>query len=281
MSKLFEAETSAEAWVLGMEHLLKKPDGKDFNLVLSIARPDQEIKPFTKTVDALAEDTESASTMENANAIWPYVLATPGRALPEVVKRIKEFAAPLIKRANATHADSYVQRIVGWRSRDGVDEVPQLENLIERMKTEIGRAAPKSSCYEVAIFSPGLDAGYMSFPCLSHLSFKLDNRERKLHLTALYRNHHYISHAYGNLLGLGRLMRFVAQQVGIEVGELVVISTHADAELNKGRQGIRTALAKARALVETHATPRPARQGDAIHVAAPASAAVESKNRRP
>ncbi len=273
MSKFFEADTSAEAWVLAMEHLLNQQDGRDFNVVLSIGRPGEEIKAVTKTVDALAEAKQSRSTMENANAIWPYVLAPPGRELTEVVKRIKDFAVPLIKSANSRHADSYVQRIVGWRSRDGGAEVPQLETLIARMRAEMTKAAPKSSCYEVAVFSPGLDAGYMSFPCLSHLSFKLDYRRRKLHLTALYRNHHYISHAYGNLLGLGRLMNFVAEQVGVGVGELVTVSTHADGEVNKGRQLLREGVASARTALEvyagSHGTPGKKSARDPLSLASP------------
>jgi len=74
----------------------------------------------------------------------------------------------------------------------------------------------------------------MSFPCLSHLSFKYDHRRTLLHLTALYRNHTYLSHAYGNFIGLGRLMQFACRETETRPGELVSISTHADAEISTG-----------------------------------------------
>ena len=49
-----------------------------------------------------------------------------------------------------------------------------------------------------------------------------------LFLTVLYRNHFYIERAYGNFIGLGRLMEFMARESKISVGQLTCISTHAE-----------------------------------------------------
>jgi hypothetical protein len=250
MSTYISASSNAEAWVRIMEHLIGQPGGKCFHLVTSIADPVSEIKDVTQIVDDLAGKFGVASTMENANVIWPFALAPPNRDLKSTIKKMQEFAAPLIKSAKPQH-DSYLERLVAWRSRDAGATVPQLEKIVERMQTEAGNPGPKSSSYELSIFSPGLDSGYMSFPCLSHLSFKLDTQANKIHLAALYRNHHFISHGYGNFLGLGRLMQFVARQVGYEVGELLSISTHADGELSKGRTLIKEHIAKARAALSS------------------------------
>jgi thymidylate synthase len=253
MSVYITGETSADVWIKVMEHLLSV-NGRCFHLVASIARPTDEFKEITRIVDKLADETGTKSTMENANAIWPRMMAPPGQDLTKTMKRIREFAIPLIKDANPKHADSYLERLVAWRSRDGGQAVPQLENAIVRMWSEKENTAPKSSAYEIPIVSPGLDAGYMGFPCLSHLSFKLDAVARKIHLTALYRNHHFITHGYGNYIGLGRLLGFVATQVEYGVGELLAISTHADAELQLGRGRIKTRLVEAaRALNEISA----------------------------
>jgi thymidylate synthase len=252
MSKFLIAANNAVAWVSIMEYLLGEPDGKCFHLVTAISDPQTEFKGITQIVDALAKETGAISTMENANAIWPHVLAPPGQDFSKTMKRMKEFAAPLIKEANSKHADSYLERLLAWRSKEGGSTVPQLEKIIDRMKKEIDNPAPKSSAYDLAIFSAGLDPGYMSFPCLSHLSFKLDVSQQKVHLAGLYRNHHFISHGYGNFLGLGRLMRFVAAQVGCGVGELLCVSTHGDAELHRGRGRIRERVTQARTLLDEH-----------------------------
>jgi hypothetical protein len=55
----------------------------------------------------------------------------------------------------------------------------------------------------------------------------------------------------GNLIGLGRLMRFVATEVGIEVGELTVVSHHAVADNAKGkRPAVKKLNADCRAIVD-------------------------------
>jgi thymidylate synthase len=239
-----------------MEHLTQCDGGKDFNLVVAIQKPCVEIPQATRVIDELAKNLEIKSTMENANAIWPSFFARPKRKTAEVFSDIERYAIPAIKTACKNRHDSYVERLLAWRSTESGAPVPQLQSVLTRLKSEIRNPAPKSSSYEISVYSPGLDAGYMSFPCLSHLSFKYDHRCGLLHLTALYRNHTYLSHAYGNFIGLGRLIRFVCRETETNPGELVSISTHADAEVGSGRKGrIRTAISQVRdILIERDST---------------------------
>ena len=53
-------------------------------------------------------------------------------------------------------------------------------------------------------------------------------------LTAVYRNHYYVARLLGNLIGLGQLQAFVAREVGIGLGSLTVISTHAEIDTERG-----------------------------------------------
>ena len=214
-----------------MAHLLECQGGKDFNLLIAIQNPCIEIPDATRLIDELAQGFGLKATMENANAIWPSFFARPGRDAEEVFADISRFAIPAIKTACKTHHDSYVERLLAWRGRDNGRQVPQLQNILARLKTEVRNRAPKSSAYELSIYSPGLDAGYMSFPCLAHVSIKYDHNRGLIHLTALYRNHTYLSHAYGNFVGLGRLLKFLCQETETNPGELVSISTHADGEI--------------------------------------------------
>ena len=70
--------------------------------------------------------------------------------------------------------------------------------------------------------------------CLSFLSFHVvPGTPRTLLLTAQYRNHYYIEKLLGNLIGLGRLMGFVAAETNSKVGSLTVLSTHAQIDLPK------------------------------------------------
>jgi thymidylate synthase len=63
--------------------------------------------------------------------------------------------------------------------------------------------------------------------------------EGRLSMAAVYRHQFLITKAYGNLLGLSRLLAFLAQQSGYEVGELVVHATMADLEQDTyGKPGL-------------------------------------------
>ena len=69
--------------------------------------------------------------------------------------------------------------------------------------------------------------------CLSFISLKV-HQERGLMLTAMYRNHTYITRCLGNLIGLSRLQAFIAKESGLAAGPLTVISTQATLDTGKG-----------------------------------------------
>jgi thymidylate synthase len=139
--------------------------------------------------------------------------------------------------------------MVAWPKGDG-SEVNQLDRGIERLisQRKAGRRVAHISeiglgtatevengdlAVGLPVYVPGRDNSIMGFPCLSHISLTLS--DGRVHMTAVYRNHEFIRRAYGNYLGLGRLLAFVARESGWEVGGLVCISSHADAEVGKRR----------------------------------------------
>jgi hypothetical protein len=91
--------------------------------------------------------------------------------------------------------------------------------------------------YQIAVFDPERDANDSVYggQCLSFLNFHLlPNKPKRLVLTVQYRNHYYVEKLLGNLIGLGRLMAFIANEKGTLVGNLTVISTHATVDLPDG-----------------------------------------------
>ena len=86
--------------------------------------------------------------------------------------------------------------------------------------------------FDLAVYDDDADRGSrMGGPCLSHLSFKFIDDH--VELTAIYRSHYYIQRTYGNLIGLARLLSFVADQVGVPPGPLVCHSTMAMMECGR------------------------------------------------
>ena len=80
---------------------------------------------------------------------------------------------------------------------------------------------------ELPIYDPATDGGRpTNIPCLSHLSFKL-NDNGSVDLTAVYRSHHYAQRALGNLVGLSQLLAFVSKEAELDLGTLTCLSTQA------------------------------------------------------
>jgi thymidylate synthase len=120
----------------------------------------------------------------------------------------------------------YFERMVRWPANDGTTTNP-LHDLVNRMSKEVKSKQTFRDVFEMTLFDPARDAKKnRNRQCLSFLSFK-PHQERGLMLTAIYRNQHYIARALGNFIGLGNLMEYIAEQVGISVGPLTCVATHA------------------------------------------------------
>jgi len=130
-------------------------------------------------------------------------------------------------RRNERWSGYYFERMMQYPAPSG--EPPnQLWNIVERIRDERVRALNK---FELSLFDPVRDVDNSPYggQCLSFLSFKIvPGAEKTLSLTAMYRNHFYVEKLLGNLIGLGRLMAFVAHETNLKVGALTIVSTHAE-----------------------------------------------------
>ena len=65
-------------------------------------------------------------------------------------------------------------------------------------------------------------------------------------MTALYRHQTYMSRAYGNFLGLARLMHFLVNESvkELKVGELLIVASHA--EIDSGARDAAKTLLESR-----------------------------------
>lgn len=123
---------------------------------------------------------------------------------------------------------------------------------VDKIKSQLTGPRCFKNVYELTVYDPIRDAGpVMNRQCLSFLSFKLTDRvPRKLLLTAVYRNHYYIERLLGNLVGLGWLMKFVADETGVTVGDLTIVSTHAEMDSAASPREVSALLARCKALAE-------------------------------
>jgi len=121
---------------------------------------------------------------------------------------------------------------------DGTTMNP-LQVLVEKLQRQRKTTHPLRAAYELNLVdcfadlplydAPSDSTRTLSQPCLSHLSFRIRNRD-SLMLTALYRSHYYVQKTLGNLLGLAQLQGFVAKEASLGVGPLICHSTFATLE---------------------------------------------------
>ena len=244
--KLIEADTRTEAWMKAAEFLLC--NGPSLNLVLGIRSPATQ-GPYPTARRYIDEflDCEGKFSMHTvAETIFPgYEYRRQG--LQGVFKVYPDEIYPQIKKHRNISWGTYAYRLVRRRKANGEDMNP-LEQLIQKMQTELDAKGPKRSCYELGIAEGEYDLPlyntaedgtcHMGGPCLSHLSFKLF--KGTVHLTAFYRSHDYTYKVPGNLLGLARLQECVACETEQQMGSLVVHSTYA--YLSGGKRKIRKLL---------------------------------------
>lgn len=233
-AKLVEGDTLSEAWLLAYEHLVEVR-GKDVNLM--VVMPGNGVED--STIRSAIDNILPAGHIETvANTIFPQELYHPSleeRAASHLYDEY-ELAYSGIRMHRGNQRGTYFGRLVRWEATTSSN---QLDAVIKRLRSAAQQVGPKSSAYEISVAGPGElgelriqhpgDRSPMGFPCLSHISLTLVDGE--LHMSALYRNQHFIHRAYGNYLGLSRLLQFICIETGFRPGDIACWATHADAEL--------------------------------------------------
>ena len=121
---------------------------------------------------------------------------------------------------NRSWSSRYYTRLTRYRGK-----VDQLEYVINSLKKK-----PKSKQLFCITFDPEIDIKpnmpySPKMPCLCVLDFK--DRDNKLNLFALFRSHDFGRKAYGNYLGLGKLLIYICEESNRNFGKIVCFSSSA------------------------------------------------------
>ncbi len=108
----------------------------------------------------------------------------------------------------------------GNRLRKHFEGIDQIKEAINRLKN------CKESRRAISVtWDPPTDTQSEEVPCMILVDFKI--REGKLHTTGLWRSHDIYGAWFPNAVGLTHLSRYVAGEVGVEVGSLTIHSISA------------------------------------------------------
>lgn len=220
-----------------------------YHTVVRIQDPLHEDPAIRAAVEQIlvAHDLQPVSTV--ASTIFPVAIAQTSRDHLELSRRYVAML-PTLKRLSPTKNDrgTYFGRLVAFPGTTG--PVNQLDTIITRLRREVAKkdsqTGPLTAAYEAGFTDPvpetadlepyitaaapvqvpGCDTRFPGFPCLSHVSFQVD-RESALHAMAHYRSQLMVERAYGNYVGLGLLLGYIAEQAGLRAGELTVTAGYA------------------------------------------------------
>ena len=221
--------TLVRAWVNAAIRL--RDGGPLWGLMLHILEPcrvDPNEIPVIAEIDRLLQAHDCNSVATVSNTIFP---ASLDRG--DGIKAMTERYLPIFKRRMKGEGwGRYFERLVAWKSGKG-GTVNQVSAIIEMLaKTREEGARFWRHRYELSLFDPARDLKKATNrQCLSFIELKPDDAGR-LHMMAVYRNHYYVQKTLGNLIGLGRLLAFIARESGFETGTLTIQSTHAELEVD-------------------------------------------------
>lgn len=208
------------------------------NVIIDVADPTARATlsdPAVAEVDAFlaAHDKKPIETV--ANTIFPAALYHRHGA-PLFFDRFRDNVLPKV-RLKDTWSGYYFERMMQLPQPDGLP-INQLWGIVERLRNPNVSSLNK---FELLIFDPVRDVNNSAFggQCLSFASLKLIGKgaQRRIGMTAFYRNHFYMEKLLGNLIGLGRLLSFVAKEGGVGLGPLTIVSTHAEIDAGKWTRG--------------------------------------------
>ena len=215
------ADTISEGWLRAAACVYE--NGPLFHLLVRMT--DQDDPAVRARVNALLKSRGEQSVETVANTIFPSAIAAASADHAELTERYRRMY-PKLKQVAANKRGTYFGRMVAFPDPTN-GPIDQIGTVIRKLRVSLNGQA-LTSCYEIPVVAPAEDVRLrMAFPCLSYVSFHLEDR-KILHLFAAYRNHFMVQRAYGNYVGLRALQEWVASSVGVSPGELAVLSGHAE-----------------------------------------------------
>lgn len=243
------------------------------SVVEGILRPGRRSGVSIQSVDTVANTIFPAELYRDVGFSWsPDLSASDAQALDDAAAEFfaaYEMMLPILLTAPGNERGTYFSRMCTWPGKAAggtnqlADRIKYLRAARVRRNTahnasdiaiggeadlelRTGVSGPQPDDIGLQVYA-ATDRRQRAFPCLVHIDLTL--LEGRLSMLAVYRHQFLITKAYGNLLGLSRLLHFLVQQTGYAVGELAVQATLADDERAHygGRRGIERIIRDVRA----------------------------------
>jgi hypothetical protein len=242
----------SSAWLAAVDYLLALPGNECSNLGVTIGDPTAERPDIRTELDAFVAEArrrgKNLTPVDTvAGTIFQDSFYRPGTEdAEERLYRFEHRIRKVVRSDPRNRHGTYFERLVGYPAPG--EDFNQLRHVLKRLRSTARQGKRNENRFELALFHPIKDPYPFGFPCLSHISITL--RDGALDATALYRNQFFVERAYGNYLGIGQMLRFLALESGFGVGELLCVASHATLEAAKyGRPRMTGLIERCKAIV--------------------------------
>jgi hypothetical protein len=179
-------------------------------------------------LDAVLENERKQTVETVAGTIFPWSIWNPSRPRSQLFERYQKIVPRLRRASNKNNRGIYFERMItgGPSGR---------ENQLEfALSTYGARHGARRSGLQIGVFNPARDhsaAALLGFPCLQHVTFAPTHDG--LCVNAFYASQYMVERAYGNYVGICRLGRFAAHELGLPLIRMTCFTGIAVCETGK------------------------------------------------
>jgi thymidylate synthase len=225
MAHLITATTLFNAWEQASTYLYT--NGATNNMLIKIEDPCNYAQLNNWITGYNPADHTGDDIKNVVNTIFPYKLHSRSANRAAFFQKYESIYGRTWTRKSW---GTYFQRLISY----GKHFDPAHPNQLERAITALSRGRNQKSSITFHLTDSKLDANTRprGAPCW-HFGELICHNDRSVDLIAVYRNHDYFNKAFGNYIGLSKLLKFLCDESGRTPNNLLIHSVHADYGCNK------------------------------------------------
>jgi len=188
---------------------------------------DPEEPKIRQILDNELQKSGKALSSTVASTVFPQSLWNPSQKRQALYDRYEKGVFPRLHYCRANQRGTYFQRMIAFPN----GEEPSINQLEQVLQTWEG-GNHRHTALQLSIFDPRNDHKHskrMGFPCLHQVCITPlgPNGSEGLAITGFYATQHIFNKAYGNYLGLYRLGKFIAHEIGLNLVQVNCIASLA------------------------------------------------------
>ena len=221
MAIIIEGVNCFDAWHNACTHIANHPNGEDVNMIINVINPCDFVNLTTWLSDYNPKDVDGNgdNIRHVINTIFPYGL----RALIPNRFDFYEKYGVVFQKSHNKRWGTYFQRLISFGKGIHPDHPNQLENAIHSLQGN----SPQRFFINFHLTASNIESNIkpLGGPCWQFGEL-IKSPTGSIDLVVVYRNHDYFNKAFGNFIGLAKLLEFICIEAQQRPGSLVVHSIH-------------------------------------------------------